>query len=74
MSYQCPSLVRPQTYTYATPIDGGKGKAYYEFDLNAANYLKHRKLYFELISNSYMDLKNITLQSIYEMKSESYVD
>ena len=34
-----------------------KGKAYYEFDLNATNYLKHRKLYFDLISNSIiMDL------------------
>ena len=43
----------PTTNTYiATPIDRGKGKAFYEFDLNAANYLKHRKLYFELFSNS----------------------
>ena len=40
----------PTTNTYI--CDGGKGKAFYEFDLNAANYLKLRKLYLELISNS----------------------
>ena len=52
------------------PLSTEKGKAYYEFDLNAANYLKHKKLYFDL--KFIMDLKNKTLQSIYEMKSESY--
>ena len=29
-----------------------KRKAYFEFDLNSANYLKHEKLYFDLIPNS----------------------
>ena len=50
VSEYCPSI---NTYIWDPYIDVGKGKAYYEFDLNSANYLKHRKLYFDLISNSY---------------------
>ena len=48
VSEYCPTI---NTYI-CDPYRRKKGKAYYEFGLNATNYLKHKKLYFDLIENS----------------------
>ena len=49
VSEYCPTI---NTYICDPYQRKKKRKAYYEFDLNSANYLKHEKLYFDLIPNS----------------------